>query len=356
MVVVWHSRLAIKNTIHNYWFEGDAIYRASHYPTFMNHLDFGVDIFFCISGFIMYMLIEKLPSSTKSSLQFLLNRAIRILPPYWFFSALVVVVFLASRGNFNVGQLSGDLFVDSFRFLTSILLLPQPEPPILGVGWTLVHESLFYLICGLVVILGLNRRLPEVLAILSVVAVILGVLDTPVLFGYGFSTFYIEFFFGALAYRLYRLNRITAFPIMMILAGVGCYCLVSYLLDAAVIPAVAFVIRQLGGGLVGFLLISGLIGADRKYSFATTIVGTLLMRIGDASYTLYLMHWFVLSLMGKIIGLVSGVPLFVVAIWHLLSMATAIVLAVFLAECVELPFHRLLLRRIYPLLNKRIEN
>ncbi len=346
MVVVWHSHLAIKNTIHNYWLEGDAIYRGSHYPAFLNHLDLGVDIFFCISGFIMYMLIEKLSPNAESSLRFLLNRAIRIFPPYWFFSILVVIAFLLSKGSFNVGQLSGDLSVDSFRFLTSILLLPQPQSPILGVGWTLVHESLFYFVCGLLVIAGLNRRLPEVLAAVSIVAVILAVLNIPILFGYAFSTFYIEFLFGALAYKLYKTNRITTFPILTILFGGVCYLSVCYILDFQIVHNITFFTRQLGGGLVGFLLISGVIGADKKYSISTTILGSLLMRIGDASYTLYLMHWFVLSIMGKIIGLVPGVPLLVVAIWHLLSIATAIAFAVFLAERIELPFHRWLLQRV----------
>jgi hypothetical protein len=54
--------------------------------------------------------------------------------------------------------------------------------------------------------------------------------------------------------------------------------------------------------------------------------------------------------MGKIIGLVPGVPLLVVAIWHLLSIATAIAFAVFLAERIELPFHRWLLQRVKKLL------
>lgn len=346
MVVVWHSHLAIRNTIHNYWIEGDAYYRVTHYPAFLNHLDFGVDIFFCISGFIMYMLIERLPSSVEASSKFLLNRAIRILPPYWFFSVLVVVAFVVSKGNFNVGHLSGEIFVDTFRFLSSIFLLPQQQPPILGVGWTLVHESLFYVICGLVVIVGLSRRLPEVLASLSVVAVILAALNIPVLFGYAFSTFYIEFFFGALAYRLYKTDKITAFPILTILAGLGCYLLVCIILDSQIFSSMTFITRQLGGGLVGLLLISGLIGADKKYAFSTSIAGGALMRIGDASYTLYLMHWFVLSILGKIIGLFPGVPLLVVAIWHMLSIAIAIAIAVFLAEHFELPFHRWLSQRV----------
>ena len=345
MVVVWHSNLAIKNTVHDYWINGDALYRAAHYLSPLNHLYFGVDIFFCISGYIMYMLIEKTPPNIEASFKFLLDRAIRILPPYWLFTALVVVAYLASRGHFNVGHLTGDLGVDVFRFLTSILMFPQPHAPILGVGWTLVHETLFYLICGLVGVFGLNRRLPEVLATLSIVAIVLAVLDISIFYGYGFSPYYIEFFFGAMAYRFS--NRVTAYPILTIFTGLGCYFTACYILDSQVIPNITFITRQLFGGLFGFFLISGLIAADRKYLFSTTNIGNLFMRIGDASYTLYLLHWFVLSIMGKIIGLTPEVPLVIVATWHVLSVITAITLSVFFAEKVELPFHRWFRQRIY---------
>lgn len=192
---------------------------------------------------------------------------------------------------------------------------------------------------------GLNRRLPEVLATLSIVAIILAALNISIMYGYAFSTFYIEFFFGALAYRLS--SRVTTYPILTILTGLGCYLSACYILDSQAFPNITFITRQLCGGLFGFFLISGLISADRKYLFSTTIIGNLFMRIGDASYTLYLLHWFVLSIMGKIIGLIPGVPLIVVATWHVLSVATAIALAVFFAERVELPFHRWFRQRIY---------
>ena len=70
------------------------------------------------------------------------------------------------------------------------------------------------------------------------------------------------------------------------------------------------------------------------------------MRIGDASYTLYLLHWFILSLMGKVIIFIPEISLVMVIIWHALSLLTAIALSVLFAEKLELPFHRWLKRRI----------
>jgi hypothetical protein len=74
------------------------------------------------------------------------------------------------------------------------------------------------------------------------------------------ALFYIEFLFGALAYKLYKTNRITTFPILTILFGGVCYLSVCYILDFQIVHNITFFTRQLGGGLVGFLLISGVIG------------------------------------------------------------------------------------------------
>ena len=104
LIVIWHSHLAIKYASANYWIEGNAQYRAAHYPSVLNHLDIGVDIFFCISGFIMALLIYKAAPSATASLTFLIRRALRILPPYWFFSCLVVVAFVMSAGKFNAAR------------------------------------------------------------------------------------------------------------------------------------------------------------------------------------------------------------------------------------------------------------
>lgn len=340
LVVLWHSSLVTKHTTYNYWPEVGAD-RALHYPSVLNHLDFGVDIFFCISGFIMYMLIRDSSPSFGAALRFLSTRAIRILPPYWLFTALIVLVFFISSGKFNVGKLSGDLSTDGSRLFTSMLLVPQEQFPILGVGWSLIHEALFYILCGFLIVVKLNRWLPEILGLSSIVAIFLELYGVQIFYGYFLSTFYFEFFLGALAYKFSA--RITPFPILTIAAGIGCYVIFCHILDADTFSNTRSLVRPIGGGLVGILLIIGLIGADEKYSISDTNIGRLFTRIGNASYVLYLFHWFVLSFMGKLIGLTPNVPVFVIALWHFLSILIAIALALFLAERFELPLHRRLL-------------
>jgi peptidoglycan/LPS O-acetylase OafA/YrhL len=304
----------------------------------MNHLDLGVDVFFCISGFIMYMLIHDLTPTIGAATKFIANRAIRVFPPYWFFSTLIVAAYLLSKGNYNLGKFVGNSYTDGIHLLSSLLLIPEQQSPVLPVGWTLVHESLFYILCTLVLLARANRRLPEILGSLSLIAVALSFFGISLWHGYLLSPFYIEFFLGALAFR-YR-DSIRVLPFAPIFVALICYVLLSNVLDSGVLASFSNVVRPLGAGMIGFLLIVGLIGVDKKIHISSSGMGKVLMGIGDASYTLYLMHWFVLSIMGKLIGLTPGIPLLAVILWHLLSIASSVVVAVIFAERIELPTHR----------------
>ena len=339
LVVMWHSRLSIMHANNNYWVEGDFLYRASHYPAFLNHLDIGVDIFFCISGFIMNLLIHDEPSTSGSALAFATKRAVRIFPPYWFFTGLVLLAYVASRGRFNLASLTGNIASDGGRLLTSLLLVPEELPPILGVGWTLIHECLFYLLCALSIAVGLNRRLPTVLALFSLGAIGLTAANVSLMHGYFASPFTIEFLCGALAFK-YRKPLSRFFPGLQLVTAVGCYLAVSAILDSGISTQMMPFVRSVGSGIIGALLICGLIGANERICFSRSLLGAGLMRIGDASYSLYLSHWLVLSTMGKLIWLIPALPAPGVAAWHVLSILAAISFAVIFAEHVEIPIHK----------------
>jgi peptidoglycan/LPS O-acetylase OafA/YrhL len=346
LVCVWHSRLSIKYSPYDYWPDGDAAFRAEHFPSVLNHLDFGVDIFFCVSGFIMCLLISKVKSDRHEAIRFTLRRIARIYPPYWFFTLAVVFVFVLSKGKFNVGHLTGGMDTDGLRLLTSAFLIPQQDAPILGVGWTLVHEQLFYAICAISILVGLNGRLIEVLVSASLVAILLALLNYELWWGYLFSPFVIEFLFGAMAFKF---SNVTTRPGLFIVISIAVYACGSSVLDRFVVSTPPTVlVRAMFGGLVGFLLITGMIGLDAKIRFSLSKPGQLFMRIGDASYSLYLMHWFILSGLGKLVPLIPASYLNTgsTALWQFSSVLVAILMAVLFAERVELPFHDFLLQRL----------
>jgi exopolysaccharide production protein ExoZ len=95
---------------------------------------FGVDLFFVISGFIMAIVAE----DGVSWPSFLVGRARRILPPYWFYTTVVLVVSLAAPTIVNSSLGTPPSLWRSY------LLIPDSGPPLLAVRRTLVHEAYFY--------------------------------------------------------------------------------------------------------------------------------------------------------------------------------------------------------------------
>lgn len=103
----------------------------------------GVDVFFVISGFIIHTLYR---SASRPTASYALKRLNRIYPLYWIFTGLALLGYLAMGDN-----LSRD--ITRLDWLTTITLWPTSQPPLLLVGWTLIHELYFYLVYGLLLFL-----------------------------------------------------------------------------------------------------------------------------------------------------------------------------------------------------------
>lgn len=116
-------------------------------PDFCQFGMFGVDLFFVISGFVMVTVTRGKFQQPGQAFIFLYHRGSRIYPLYWFYSLLVLGVFLIQPALVNSSQGS------QTNLLASFLLLPQQHLPLLMVGWTLVHEIYFYLVFFLLLFL-----------------------------------------------------------------------------------------------------------------------------------------------------------------------------------------------------------
>ncbi|MFN2046998.1 acyltransferase family protein [Pantoea agglomerans] len=99
----------------------------------------GVDLFFMISGFIVYYVTAKENDGIKSSRIFFTKRICRILPPY-----MIATLFIA--GN-SWEKWSATLH--SFSFLPADITQTAPYfgYPRLFVGWSLNYEFVFYFAC-----------------------------------------------------------------------------------------------------------------------------------------------------------------------------------------------------------------
>lgn len=133
---------------------------------FASRGNFGVDIFFVISGFIM------MASTSRGVIKpatFFLRRIFRIVPAYWFFTLILASIALLHLSTFSSVKLDGT------HTLQSLFFIPHSNPnglshhfPLLTVGWTLFFEFMFYLVFTL--ILFLPTRMKLVTLMLTLVA------------------------------------------------------------------------------------------------------------------------------------------------------------------------------------------
>ncbi len=196
----------------------------------------GVDLFFVISGFIMVWVTHGQSTGVRSSAEFLFARISRVYPVWWAFAASMTAYMLifhglsAKGGGWDVIPRGG---VELGPYLlNSFLLLPQPGFPIVGVGWTLVHEVYFYLVFTLILLLP-RRVWPLALLAwgIAVVAGSLAGLSGPFAENLTMLLFYpmtMEFIFGAAAGLMvtsgvrWRSGLLSLIAVLWLL-GAACY-------------------------------------------------------------------------------------------------------------------------------------
>ena len=90
-----------------------ALFVVLEHIRFLNCGAFGVDIFFCISGFMILF------STQKSTEHFLSKRLIRIVPFYWLMTLATYVLLLIAPGLFAQTKADPVLLVKSLFFLST---------------------------------------------------------------------------------------------------------------------------------------------------------------------------------------------------------------------------------------------
>jgi len=261
----------------------------------------GVDLFFVISGFIMVWTTRDISSSIRSSADFLWRRATRIYPLWWICAGIMVVYFiLAYNMPAAPDRVSGPHEAWSYA-LKSFALLPQESPPLLGLGWTLIHEMWFYLVFALILLFPRKWLLPSLL--------IWGVLTLIHYFSAGAvdpsqavrklmsSPLNLEFIGGALvAWFLLKHSPTSRSAAALIFAIGVIWVLLAMIFNIRFFAEDHHFIRMVVYGPAMVFLVWG--------STAMTLTGTLsvpkwLIHLGDWSYALYLIHYIVLIAMKR---------------------------------------------------------
>lgn len=260
----------------------------------------GVDIFFVISGFVMWTLAETRPTTP---LRFYRDRILRIAPLYWLVTMVMVAGALA--GFFPRVRLTFE------HVLASLLFIPHRSPsngeiwPLLVQGWTLNLEMFFYLIFGLILLLPRARRFAA-LAGAFLVLVTAGLIfrpDDPVL-----ATFtrpiMLEFLCGAVLGRIWLARKLPGR-----LFGTSAVALASTgFAWLAVYPGM---IHGFLFGLFAVLLVAGVLALEERGAMRRL---SLLNYLGDSSYSIYLWHALAVSVVFKLAGILELGPLATAAV------------------------------------------
>jgi exopolysaccharide production protein ExoZ len=235
---------------------------------------FGVEIFFIISGFIMsYVTAGKdlhIPS-------FMVRRAVRILPMYWLFSTVALGAFILVPGlAFTHTELPPGL-------VSSYLLIPDPRHSLLlMVGWTLSYELLFYLVFALAA--GMRGR--PVAAVLAVLWGLSFVVPQTFYMQFIFNDFWAEFLVGTLLFKMMD-KKAALFAV-----GIGALAL-FLIFDHYGLPER----RSVYFGLPAVAVVSVVLGLEGSIGKLRSVsVVPALKFLGDASYSVYLSHFFSLNL------------------------------------------------------------
>jgi exopolysaccharide production protein ExoZ len=300
-----------------------------------NHFDFrvgnaGVDVFFIISGFVMWFTTC---GRAVTFAQFMRKRLVRLVPLYWVATLAIVAVIAVKPQFFPVTGLP--------EIIKSLLFIPYMSSyghawPVIMQGWTLNIEMLFYVVFACALAAGPTLRLYISTAVLCGAA-IAGIVFEPknVIIATWTSSYFFEFTAGlwlGFAYTQAYVRQTKLGWLLMIVA-VGAY------LGIEMLKLSVDNVRVVTLGLPSLLLVLGTLMVTQN---APKIAS--LAFLGDASYSIYLWHGLaqlVIAALGVHVGLqVGALAAVIVAV---LSLGISLLAYI----CIERPLTEFFKRKRY---------
>lgn len=230
--------------------------------------NYGVHLFFIISGFVIFMTLER----TRSAMDFAVSRFSRLFPAYW--AAICITALVVYSIGLPVQRLPPHQLLLNFSMLQQILGAEHLD----GSYWTLEVELFFYAQMLFWFVAGLLGRIRWIIAAWLIMAVGYGLITQQQLhFSYTIREMlilrHIPFFaLGILFYRMRsqpQERRLDGLMVLACLLAIGCANPPVFLLVALACCAVFALFL---GGHVRWL-------ASKPFAF-----------LGAISYSLYLLH------------------------------------------------------------------
>lgn len=291
----------------------------------------GVDIFFVISGFVMTLSSAPLRHTSHPARTFFVRRIERIVPVYWIATTAKIILLLLVPA-YAINPLG-----TSWHIISSYLFLPSTSEPVLVVGWTLIYEMFFYLLFSVVLALraNLSAVLVPLLVVIGMMQWLLSLLfhtEVPPVFRYYTSnTLILDFLYGILLAMF--LNQVRRIPSWLAALGAlaGAAILFSW-----VQPNFSYW-RGIQWGIPAAAVVAGALALERTWG---RMMPAWALQLGDASYSIYLTHGFVLPVGGAILAHI-GIHWFgCVPVSILLLTLSSVTAGVMIYRLLEVPMMR----------------
>jgi exopolysaccharide production protein ExoZ len=300
------------------------------FPSFIGGA-FGVDLFFVISGFVMVYASEPLFGTPGASKTFFVRRLARIAPLYAAVTILTVFTFQSASPR---------------RVLASITFWPfLPKGlPVLGVGWTLNIEMMFYAVFACALLAGGRSATVLICGVVLLLTILLPSSSWTSVFG---NPIVIEFVYGmaiALAYRSSSLRLPTYAVAALLIAAAAGFVLLTpaiVLWSFKLPPDYHWIIpRHYSWGLIATAIIAAAtLSSIERPTRASWLIASAVF-LGDISYALYLLHDFSFLMLIRLASRVGVDPVAHVWLFAATMMGASVVVAAAAHFWLERPITR----------------
>ena len=262
---------------------------------FLSRGAFGVDIFFCISGFMIML------STEKTTKHFFLKRLIRIVPLYYLMTFVTWLGMLIAPSLFQSTQPQFDYLLKSLLFIP--FEINGAIRPIMGIGWSINSEMFFYFL--FFIAFHINHKYRGLICSIFLMGLVLAEMISGT---FGFDSVLLEF---------YGNSQMLDFAI-----GILCFHCARWvyyhsaekikkqipfcsLIIVSIIIVVLFLMpsfnqnglnRTLIWGIPSSLLLMLFFAAGLYYRFPTWLV-----HLGNISFSVYLMHYYIVVILDRLI-------------------------------------------------------
>jgi exopolysaccharide production protein ExoZ len=250
----------------------------------------GVDVFFVISGVIMWKVTG---ASEQAPGVFVWRRVTRVAPLYWLITLALTAVALFWPDFLD------NVHPDAGHVLLSLAFIPHMDPkglpfPLYGPGWSLNYEAFFYLLFAAVLTAPRARQALLVCGALAF-TVVLGVLLGDPVYQLGANPMLLQFAAGVAIARFQERGALPGRKGGWLLIAFG---LVGF--AVSVLPGLFSELwRPFIWGAPAALLVAGALAVETDHGVARI---PALLALGEASYAIYLTHEPVQAIVGHTLG------------------------------------------------------